>query len=268
MCVAALALGLLAGCSDDSSADDDASGGSSSSGDGGSPAGGAGGAGGAAECVPTEVPCSDQVILTMNLKPDPAPGLITSEADGAGWLSFVDATAGGAFSDDPESFTYGRFTDAGLEKVNISDEQALAALDWAIAFRRYVVRINSGHSGSSCVEAARVPGTAGYDALTEVPDGLMYRADLYFTESCDLIPDGSGLENSPATALSSYWTYPGCVQMTGNVFVVRTAEGRRLKLVVTHYYNPEAQEQCDTQGSVPMSGADAANFRVRWAFLP
>jgi hypothetical protein len=141
-------------------------------------------------------------------------------------------------------------------------------MDWDIAFRRYVVRINSGHSGPSCVTAARVPGTPVYDDITAVPDGLMPRTDEYFTDTCELIPDGSGLENSPATALSSYWTYPGCVQMTGNVFVVTTQQGRQLKLMVTHYYNPESQDQCDTQGSVPMMGSDAANFRVRWALLP
>ncbi len=216
--------------------------------------------------TPTPVACSDQVIQEMNLKSAPAPGQISSVADGAGFKSTVDATAGGAFNPNPDSYVYGRFDDAGLVKVDLSDEAALDSMDWDIAFRRYVVRINSGHSGPSCVTAARVPGTPGYDAVTQVPDNLMYRNDEYFTASCELIPDGSGLPSSPATALSSFWTYPGCVQTTGNVFVVRVASGRQLKLVVTNYYDDANQQVCNSTGSVPQ-GTPSATYRLRWSWL-
>jgi hypothetical protein len=219
-------------------------------------------------CEAGPVPCEDEVFLNMNLQAEPAPGEITNMAEGAGWISLIDATAGGPFATDPDSYTYGKFRDAGLEKVAISDEQSLGSSDWDIAFRRYVVRINSGYSGPSCVTAARIPGMGDYDGTTVVPGGLTYREDDYFTESCTIIPDGSGLPNSPATALSSYWTYPGCVAMTGNVFVIALADGRQLKLQVTHFYNEAAQEECDTTGMVPMMGNDSGNFRVRWAFLP
>jgi hypothetical protein len=216
---------------------------------------------------PTPVACEDQVILGMNLQPDPTKALISNEADGAGWTSHIDATAGGAFAATPDSYTYGKFSAAGLTKVDISDEASLASMDWDIAFRRYVVRINSGDSGPSCVQAARVPGMGKYEDLTSVPDTLSYHQDDYFTESCELIPDGSGLENSPATALSAYWTYPGCVKMSGYVFVVQIADGRHVKFIVDDYYKPAAQEQCSNTGMVPMSGAEAANFIVRWSYL-
>lgn len=217
---------------------------------------------------PTDVPCSDQVILQMNLKKDPAPGAITSTPDGQGWISSIDATAGGAFAADPHSYTYGRFTDAGLEKVAIGDEDALDSMDWDIAFRRYVVRINSGNSGPSCVRAARLPGTPDFDSVTGAPDNVELRADEYFTESCELIPDGSGLPSSPATALSSFWTYPGCVQMTDHVFVLELANGRRVKLQVSSYYAPATQEKCDADGKIPQGDTSSANYIVRWAFLP
>lgn len=257
--------GLLAACGDSGSAQGGGNEG------GGEPAGGGNAGGGTVEPVctePTAVACEDDVILQMNLKSTVSPTGITSEADGDGFLSVIDATAGGAFNEDPPSYTYGKFTDAGLEQVAITDEDALGSMEWDIAFRRYVGRINSGNSGPSCVKAARVPGTPDYDALTEVPDDLTFRTDTYFTESCDLIADGTGLENSPATALSSYWTYPGCVQMTGNVFVVQLADGRHVKLTVTHFYNEAAQEQCQTQGTVPMSNSGSGLVQVRWAFLP
>ncbi|MCC6557574.1 MAG: HmuY family protein [Polyangiaceae bacterium] len=218
---------------------------------------------------PAAVPCSDQVILQMNLQSDVAPGLISSQPDGAtGWTSMIDATAGGAFASDPDSYVYGRFTDSGLEKVAISDEQSLDSMDWDIAFRRYVVRINSGHSGPSCVGAIRIPGDPAYEDVTAPPNGVTYHTDDYFTsESCELIPDGSGLEGSPATALSGYWTYPGCVAMSGYTYAVQLASGRTLKLVVDSYYSPDVQEQCDTSGSIPASNTGSANFQIRWAFL-
>jgi hypothetical protein len=213
------------------------------------------------------VPCSDQVIQGLAFADEPAPGKLDSQAEGAGFLAIVDATAGGPFNPDPDSYVYGKFTDGGLVKVALSDEESLDSMDWDIAFRRYIVRINSANSGPSCVRAARVPGEADYDGLAAVPDGLSYDADEYFTESCDLIPDGSGLEGSPATALSGYWTYPGCVKMTGNVYVLELASGRHLKLVVAAYYEPAVQDQCDSTGSVPM-GSPGATLRVRWAWLP
>ncbi|MBI4705689.1 MAG: hypothetical protein HY744_31745, partial [Deltaproteobacteria bacterium] len=88
---------------------------------GGGPEGGAGGGAQAACTEPANVPCSDQVFQQMNMQDDITPGLITNEADGAGWRSHIDATAGGMAAPDPDSYTYGRFTDAGMEKVAISD---------------------------------------------------------------------------------------------------------------------------------------------------
>ncbi|WP_437903777.1 HmuY family protein [Sorangium sp. So ce327] len=216
---------------------------------------------------PTPVPCEDEVFQQMNLQDTVAPGEIVNEQDGAGIRSIVDATAGGPFASEPDAYVYARFTDAGLEKVEISDEASLQSMDWDIAFRRYIVRINSGHSGPSCVTAARLPGTPDYDGITEAPGEPRLRSDEYFTESCELIPDGSGLD-SPATALSGYWTYPGCVKMTGLVYVLQLADGRSLKLTVTHFYNEQTQAQCQETGMVPMEDTGSANFQIRWAFLP
>ncbi|NUQ71980.1 MAG: HmuY family protein [Polyangiaceae bacterium] len=238
----------------------------------GGDAGGAGGAGGGSSAVctePTEVACADAIILAMNLKNEPAPGLIENEANGTGWRSTIDATAGGFNAPDPHAFVYGRFTDAGLEKVNISDEQALDSMDWDIAFRRYIVRINSADSGPSCVTAARtIPGSTTYEELAAVPSDLKYFSDDYFTDdSCEMKPDGSGLPDSPATALSSYWSYPGCVAMTGNIFVVQLKDGRHLKLIVDAYYKDLAgQDQCNMNGS--SGGSPGATIQMRWAFLP
>lgn len=237
-------------------------------GSGGAGSGGSGGAAGPLCTDPTTVKCSDEIILGMNLQPTATKAKITSAADGTGFTADIDATAGGAFTSTPTSYTYGKFTDAGLVKVDISDEDSLTSMKWDIAFRRYVIRINSGDSGPSCVQAARVPGTAKYEEISMVPDKLTYHIDDYFTDSCEIIPDGTGLPNSPATALSSYWTYPGCVKMSDFVYVIALADGHHVKLVVDDYYSPAVQDQCDSTGMIPMSNTGSASFIVRWSYLP
>ncbi len=214
---------------------------------------------------PTDPPCTDQSFLDLNLFTDPSDGTIDNTPDGDGWSSHVDATGGG-FSPS-ESYVYARFTEDGLVRVDLSDEAAFDSMDWDVAFRRFVIRLNSGPSGPSCVSAARTGPTTDYDALDAPPDGVEYRTEQYYTGSCELVPDGSGL-GSPGTALQSFWEYPGCVKMTGNVYVLELANGRRLKLTVTAYYDPAVQETCDTTGSVdPGSDTGSGNIRIRWAFL-
>jgi hypothetical protein len=263
--------GLVACSSDDAATSSATTSTSSSSGSGGAGGGGdgGGGAGGGPLCTdPTAVVCEDQVILQMNLQSDITPGLIDNQDDAGAWLSAIDATAGGAFASDPDSYTYGKFTDAGLQKVDISDEDSITSMDWDIAFRRYVVRINSGHSGPSCVQAGRLGGSPVFDEVTAVPSDIVLHEDEYFTESCEVIPDGSGLPGSPATALGSYWSYPGCVAMTDHIFIAQLADARFVKLRVESYYTPEVQDECDTTGAVPMSNTGSGSIVLRWAYLP
>ena len=104
-----------------------------------------------------------------------------------------------------------------------------------------------------------------FDALDAPPEGLDYRTEEYFTESCDYIPDGSGI-GAPASALASYWSYSGCVEMTGIVYVIALPDERHVKLQVLAYYTPENQAICDEIGTVP-TPSGAGFLRIRWAFL-
>jgi hypothetical protein len=216
-------------------------------------------------CDPVAPACIDQQIGALDLFAAPTDGVVTEEGTTAGeFTTLVDATGGGF--EPTESYLYARFTPTGLVKVDIGDEAAFDSTEWDIAFRRFVVRINSGVAGPSCVLAGRTaPGTT-FESLTAVPEGLAYRTEEYFTASCDLVPDGSGL-GSPGTALASFWTYEGCVEMTGNVYVVQLRNGAHVKLQILSYYEPAAQETCNTTHMVPMPNG-AGNVRIRWAFLP
>ncbi len=216
---------------------------------------------------PTATPCTDESILDLNLFTDPNAATIENTADGNGFTTHVDATAGG-FSPSM-SYVYARFTEDGLTLVDIGDEAAFDSMDWDIAFRRFIIRLNSGPSGPSCVSAARTAPSTDYDGLTAPPDGLEYHTEEYYSAApvCTLVPDSYGLM-SPATVLANFWEYPGCVAMTGNVYVLQLATGRHVKLTVTDYYDPTVQDMCDTTGSVDMSApTGSGNIRLRWAFL-
>jgi hypothetical protein len=230
-------------------------------------------------CEAREVRCQEASVAELRLFEAPAPaGLITEEGTTPGeFLTHVDATARPMSGTVPTtSYVYARFTPTGLEQVGIGDEDAFDSLDWDIAFRRFVIRLNSGVSGPSCVRGVRVPPIGGapatFEAVTRVPDALSLFEESYFSEtspgSCVLVNDGSGLPGSPDTVLASYWRYGGvgCLQMTGNVYVVALRNGRHVKLQVTGYYSPANQERCQMD-LAPEMPSGAANLRIRWAFV-
>jgi hypothetical protein len=212
------------------------------------------------------VTCTDQSVQQLALFRAVNAATIDNQAAGGVFTSSIDATGGGLTP--TKAYVYARFTDQGLTRIDVGDEDAFTSSDWDIAFRRFVVRLNSGISGPSCVTAARTASGTTFDALTAVPGNLSFRTEEYFTATCDLVPDGSGL-GSPGVALQSYWEYPGCVKMTNNVFVVKLADGRHVKLQVLAYYGDAAQAACDANGMLPMGmPSGAGNMKIKWAFLP
>jgi hypothetical protein len=217
-----------------------------------------------ASCEPHDVTCVDESIASLDLFDTVSPGAIVEEGTSPGvFVSWIDATGGGLTP--AQSYVYARFTDAGLEKVAVSDEDAFTSQEWDIAFRRYVIRLNSGIAGPGCVTGARTAPATVFDDVVSVPEALSFRTESYLTDTCEIVPDGAGL-GSPATALSSFWSYPGCVQMTGNVYVIALADGRHVKLRVRSYYSIENQVACDETGSVPLPSM-AGNIRIEWAFV-
>lgn len=210
-----------------------------------------------------EVPCVDEQFAKLMLFDVPAAGEVRQESMNAGvFETFIDATAGGLMV--KQAFVYGRFTDSGLVKVAISDEQGFESSDWDIAFQRYVIRVNSGVGGPGNVTVGRTaPGTT-FAGLTAAPSDLTYRSEAYFTDSCEFVAD-TGIM-APSTALSSFWNYTACLQMTHNVYVVKAGNGRHVKLEVLSYYVPENQKRCDETGEISQPSG-AGNLRIKWAFL-
>jgi hypothetical protein len=212
------------------------------------------------------VQCTDQSVQQLPLFRPINTGVISNTQAGSVFTSNIDATGGGLTP--TKSYVYAKFDQTGLLRVEVGDEDAFNSTDWDVAFRRFIIRLNSGISGPSCVTAARTANGTTFDGTPTVPANLDYRTEEYFTATCDYVPDGSGLM-SPGTALQSFWEYPGCVSMSGYVFVIQLADGRHVKLEVMSYYTPAIQAMCDSTGMIPMSSpSGAGNYVIQWAFLP
>jgi hypothetical protein len=212
------------------------------------------------QCAPAAVLCKEESITKLDLQTVVATGALREDGVTAGeFRTYVDAR------EATKSYVYARFTKQGLARVQIDDQSALASMGWDIAFRRYIIRVNSGVSGPSCTQVASTPAGTTFEAVTAVDATWEFTPEAYFKDACAFVTHEQGL--GPATALGNFWQYEACLVMTGQVFVVRLADGRHVKLEVTHYYDPEPQEVCNKTGSAP-SPSGAAQIRVRWAFLP
>lgn len=210
-----------------------------------------------------EPPCVDEMILDLSLHDDKvSDGEVANTVDGTDFVTTIDASAGGYNQAANNPWVYIRFTAEGAERVDIDDETALESADWDMSLRRYLVRLNGGDSGPSCVGAAAMLGFE-YPELIEVPEGITFQMDNFYTDDCGFINDSSGLEGSPQVAMSPWWEYPGCVATTGTPFLLQQADGHVLKLVIESYYD-EGQEDCNENGSTTGAGG---YFVLRWAYV-
>jgi hypothetical protein len=217
----------------------------------------------------TAPPCVDEMFSDLSLHDDKVArdAEVTTRVDGTDYVTAIDATAGGFESATQNPWVYVKFTDDGAERVNLNDEKALESLDWDLAARRFVLRLNGGTSGPSCVGAMPFLEKS-YEEVTEVPDDAIYALDDFYTSDCTIINEASGLEGSPQVALSKWWHYPigpsgGCVATTGVPFLVQLADGHVIKLVVEQYYLT-GQAGCNNDSNV---GSDGANLEIRWTYL-
>ena len=214
---------------------------------------------------PTDVECVDEIIADLSLHDDKtSKGDVSNTQDGDDWVSEFDASAGGYSNSTKNAFLYMRFTDQGLEKLDITDEEALESMDWDLGGRRFVLRLNGGDSGPSCVGAAVMGQGWTYEEIEEVPEGVEFQVDDYYTEACSIINDSSGLPGSPQVVLGPWWDYSSCVETTDQPFLVQLASGRVLKLKIEQYYDGSGQEECNGQGS---TSAEGGYFVARWRFL-
>jgi hypothetical protein len=212
---------------------------------------------------PTAVPCFDAALLDLGLQTTVSAGAVQNLQEDGLWVSDVDASAGGFLEAAQNPWTYVKFTSTGLEKVAIDDEASLESMDWDLGLHRFRIRLNSGSSGPGCVTAG-VVRDVDFDAITRADlEFTPLFADDYYTESCDIINDSSGLPGSPQLAMSPWWSYPNCVATTKVPFLIQLQDGQLVRLVVSRYYQDD-QASCNENSS---PGENGGNIRMRWAFV-
>ncbi|MFH1809822.1 MAG: HmuY family protein [Pseudomonadota bacterium] len=214
-------------------------------------------------CDPVTAPCEDEMIQQLSLHTTVATGEVTSSEASGVFTAVIDASAGGSQGSTNYPFVYVKFTDSGAIKVAIDDETALASQDWDIAVRRYILRLNGGDSGPSCVAAAET--SAQFDAVTTAPGESAFALEDFYTASCDYVTDTrfAGFDG-PDTLLKEFWSMNGmCLATSGITYVLRLADGRHLKLVVDAYYRT-GQDGCNTSGT---AGSQSGVLTLRWAWL-
>jgi hypothetical protein len=210
-----------------------------------------------------EVACIDEMILDLSLHDDKvSDGAVATTQEGEDFVTTVDASAGGYNQSTKNPWVYVKFTESGAVRVDIDDETALESMDWDMSLRRFIIRLNGGSSGPSCVGAASLLNQ-NYTDITSIPDGVPYALDDFYTDDCTLINDSSGLPGSPQVAMAPWWEYPGCVATTLTPFLIQLADGHVLKLVVEAYYG-EDQAECNEQGSTT---AEGGYYTIRWRYL-
>ncbi len=150
-------------------------------------------------------------------------GASTSQDENGDLYSVIDATAGGSFRTEPHDFTY--FSFDTKEIVSITDDQAANSTEWHIAFKRSEMRLNGGISGPGKVVGINLQD--GQDFISAaIFDGI---------GAADVPGPEAFLSDGPAYAISEWYSYDPVshtMSATGNVYEMRTAEGRFAKFVV------------------------------------
>lgn len=218
----------------------------------------------AAACEAIAPTCIDNMILDLSLHDDKvSDGAVETTTEGDDFVTTIDASAGGYSKASKNPWVYVSFQSDGAHRIDIDDESALEDMTWDLSLRRFIVRLNGGDSGPSCVGGAAVKNKT-YAELTSIPDGVKYATDDYYTDDCTLINDSSGIEGSPQVVLGPWWEYPGCVKTTEIPFLIQNAEGRVLKLVVEGYYSGDGQAECNSSDA---TSADGGYFTIRWRWM-
>ncbi len=219
-------------------------------------------------CEAHALDCASELVAELLLSNTTvATQSIVNNVDNEIFLSEVDATAGGVAADPRQPFLYARFEADGLQVVALSDDEALDSNEWDIAFHRYLVRLNGGSSGPSCIQVAAI--SQSFDDVTKIADGASWAVDEQFTGECvfraELEAGDPANERDYGLALSGYYNYVGCLQMTQQVFALRLDAERQIKLKVVRFYDESAQLDCDELGSnIPIGSAHLA---LQWAFI-
>lgn len=111
-------------------------------------------------------------------------------------------------------------------------------LDWDIAFMRYHIKTNSGTSGKGKAGAKSL-GKKDFMLVKELSE------DSFIQDSVKIFKTHSGEEKISVNTVLEKWTsmqgMPPVFVPSDEIFAVKTAEGKYVKLHLKNYYNKEGK---------------------------
>jgi len=206
--------------------------------------------------MPAPRACSGALKQTLSLVDAVSEGLVStlSESETERTI-FIDATAGGIDGQDKQPWVYVALGTG--QAVAITDLQAFKSIAWDLAFKRFVVRSNSGDSG---------PGKGGAIRIA-LPWEQVSRATLgdkalpieeWFDDECMLQRDVNNELITSFTGWSEYDEANHVLNAADVVYIVAGGNGLLYKVAILDYYSTPSGAH----------GTTAARYKVRIAPLP
>lgn len=254
-CLALAALCCALGCESEPVTSDEGDAGSGDTANGGS-ASTAGSANGGSEAEPV-IPsaCSGALRQALGLVDEVSSATVATISSGAELVLFVDASAGGLGGQDDFPWVY--ISLATGAAAALSDLEALKSNAWDLAFKRFVIRTNSGDSGPGQGGALRVG--LPWDSVDSSTQGdRMLSTESWFDQDCNLTTDDQGDLVTTFTGWSEYDQATHVLAPADVVYLTQGGDGTRYKVAILDYYaNPDGS-----------SGRTAGRYKLRVAALP
>jgi hypothetical protein len=194
-----------------------------------------------------KTPCEGEWIDALGAQDQVSKGKVETRPTVSGnvWKMTVDASAGGTANAAQNPFVYISFENGN--RVDITDLASRSSMDWDIAIKRTVIRVNGGDSGPGHGAAAAVAGKT--IETVAASDATAFRSDDYLDDKCNVARDPI---NQVQTAFSGsdlsqiWYAYDmsgsgQAVQPKPWVYVVKRANGKLIKLAIETYYNAQGR---------------------------
>jgi hypothetical protein len=215
----------------------------------------AGGAGSGAPSGAMSRPCSATLKQVLSLVDgvSTANVAILSESSGERTL-FVDAVAGGLDAKDKYPWVYVSLSTG--QAVGLTDPQALTSTAWDLAFKRNLIRTNSGDSGPGHGGAIRI--ALAWDRVDRSTLGdKTLPIENWFDANCMLELGDTGEIITTFNSWDEYDEATHVLTPADAVYITAAADGTLYKLAILDYYSTP------TGGH----GSTAARFKLRVAPL-
>jgi hypothetical protein len=192
--------------------------------------------------LPQKDPCDSEWRDAISPQKTSSTGVVTTTETAGIYKTVADASAGGMTGASKNPFVYLSLTDG--KRVDLDDFAAKKSTAWDLAIRRTVIRINGGDSGAGKGALAILSGKKLAD-VTAAPAASAFATDDFLDASCKVKRNPINNIWTAICGSSGLWYQYSSgghtVTPPQAVYVIRTAKGDHVKLVIDSYYNSSNQ---------------------------